>query len=38
VPRALESYRDLIRNANDHELVTAATSRVAQLEASSRRR
>jgi tetratricopeptide (TPR) repeat protein len=34
--RAVESYRDLIRNANDRELVAAATTRVAQLQGASR--
>ncbi|TMQ55082.1 MAG: tetratricopeptide repeat protein [Candidatus Eisenbacteria bacterium] len=34
--RAIESYRDLIRNAKDRELVAAATERASQLEAASR--
>ena len=34
--RALESYRDLIRNAKDRELVAAATERASQLEARGR--
>ena len=36
-PRAVESYRDLIRNAGDREIVAAATTRVSQLAASSGR-
>ena len=36
-PRAVESYRDLIRNAGDHEIVAAATTRVSQLASSSGR-
>jgi len=36
VARALAAYRDLIRNANDRELVAAANDRVAQLEAQGR--
>ena len=35
--RAVEAYRDLIRNAKDRELVAAATGRVSQLEAGRRR-
>jgi tetratricopeptide (TPR) repeat protein len=34
--RALEAYRDLIRNAKDRELVVAATERASQLEARTR--
>jgi len=36
--RAIESYRDLIRNAKDRELVAAATERASQLEATVRGR
>jgi TolA-binding protein len=36
--RALESYRDLIRNAKDRELIAAATERASQLEATVRSR
>jgi TolA-binding protein len=36
--KAVESYRDLIRNAGDHEIVAAASTRVAQLESSGHRR
>jgi TolA-binding protein len=36
--RALDSYRDLIRNAKDRELVAAATERASQLEATVRGR
>jgi TolA-binding protein len=32
--RAIDSYRDLIRNAKDRELVAAATERASQLEAT----
>jgi TolA-binding protein len=35
--RALEAYRDLIRNAKDRELVAAASDRASQLEAATRR-
>jgi len=35
--KALEAYRDLIRNAKDRELVAAATGRASQLEAARRR-
>jgi TolA-binding protein len=35
--RALESYRDLIRNAKDRELIAAATERASQLEANVRK-
>jgi TolA-binding protein len=34
---AIEAYRDLIRNAKDRDLVSAATGRVSQLEAAVRR-
>jgi outer membrane protein assembly factor BamD len=36
--RALEAYRDLVRNSSDRELVAAAADRVSQLEASVRSR
>jgi TolA-binding protein len=36
--RAIESYRDLARNAKDKELVAAASERASQLEATVRRR
>ena len=36
--RALVAYRDIARNAKDPELVAAASGRVSQLEASTRRR
>ena len=32
--RAIESYKDLVRNAKDKELAAAATQRVSQLEAT----
>jgi len=36
--RALTAYRDIMKNAKDPELVTAASDRVAQLEAGARKR
>ena len=36
-PRAVESYRDLMRNAEDREIKAAASTRVAQLQTSGRR-
>jgi TolA-binding protein len=38
ITRALVAYRDIMRNAKDHELVAAATTRVSELEAGSRKR
>ena len=35
-PRALAAYRDIARNASDHELAAAAAGRVAQLESAGR--
>jgi hypothetical protein len=37
ITRALVAYRDIMRNAKDRELVAAATSRVSELEAGSRK-
>jgi len=34
--RALAAYRDIARNASDHELAAAAAGRVAQLESAGR--
>jgi hypothetical protein len=36
--RALEAYRDLMRNSKDRELVAAAADRVSQLSGSQRPR
>ncbi len=36
--RALTAYRDIMRNAKDPELVSAASDRVAQLQAGARKR
>jgi TolA-binding protein len=36
--KALEAYRDIVRNAQDQELVAAATDRVSQLESASRKK
>ena len=37
-PRAVDAYRDIMRNAHDQELVAVATDRVSQLETRTRKR